>query len=72
SQWFEKRNHFGARNIEREALRILSSEETPVVATSGSMLVDGMSDRVLAARCGGLPRQSRMKRELLKRSLVNT
>ena len=31
-----------ARNIERAALRILSSEETPVVATSGSMLVDGM------------------------------
>ena len=31
-----------ARNIEREALRILSGEETPVVATSGSMLVDGM------------------------------
>jgi putative transposase len=50
-----------ARNIEREALRILK-EETPVVATSGRpaknsghMLVDGVSDRTL--------RQSRMKRE---------
>jgi putative transposase len=43
-----------ARNIEKEALRILR-EETPVVATSGVKLVDGVSDRAL--------RQSRMKRE---------
>jgi putative transposase len=49
-----------ARNIEKEALRIL--RETPVVATSGRpakysghMLVDGVSDRGA--------RQSRMKRE---------
>lgn len=31
-----------ARNIERQAIRILNCEETPVVATSGSMLVDEM------------------------------
>jgi putative transposase len=48
-----------ARNIEKEALRILG--ETPVVATSGQMLVDGVSDR-LTLRSSG-PRQSRMKRE---------
>jgi putative transposase len=42
-----------ARNIEKEALRIL--RETPVVATSGQMLVDGVSDRIV--------RQSRKKRE---------
>jgi putative transposase len=42
-----------ARNIEKEALRIL--RETPVVATSGLKLVDGVSDRTA--------RQSRMKRE---------
>jgi putative transposase len=47
------RDYNAARNIEQEALRIL--KETPVVATSGSRLVDGMSDRVA--------RQSRMKRE---------
>jgi putative transposase len=51
-----------ARNIEKEALRILCALgtpaqgiETPVVATSGKMLVDGASDRTA--------RQSRMKRE---------
>jgi putative transposase len=49
-----------ARNIEREALRILG--ETPVVATSGLTLVDGVSDRTLALRSSG-SRQSRMKRE---------
>jgi putative transposase len=50
-----------ARNIEKEALRILR-EETPAVATSGKpaknsghTLVDGVSDRTA--------RQSRMKRE---------
>jgi putative transposase len=42
-----------ARNIEKEALQIL--RETPVVATSGQMLVDGVSDRTA--------RQSRLKRE---------
>jgi putative transposase len=43
-----------ARNIEKEALRIFR-QGTPVVATSGQMLVDGVSDRTV--------RQSRMKRE---------
>jgi putative transposase len=42
-----------ARNIEKEALRILG--ETSVVATSGLKLVDGVSDCTV--------RQSRMKRE---------
>jgi putative transposase len=37
-----------ARNIEKEALRIL--RETPEVATSGHRLVDGVSDRMLALR----------------------
>jgi putative transposase len=41
-----------ARNIEREALRILR-EETPVVATSGDTPVDGVSDRMLALRTSG-------------------
>jgi putative transposase len=47
-----------ARNIEKEALRIL--RETPVVATSGKpaknsghTLVDGVSDRMLALRISG-------------------
>jgi putative transposase len=38
-----------ARNIEKEALRILR-EEAPVVATSGVKLVDGVLDRMLALR----------------------